>query len=104
MLGHFTNDMFAGVLAVLFPTFKDRFDLSNAGVGLVTLAYTGMASLTQPLFGHLVDRHGRRWYASATLLWGAACAAGYGFAPSYGVLLLLAALAGIASGAYHPLG
>ena len=104
MLGHFTNDMFAGVLPVLFPTVKERFDLTNAGVGLITLAYTAMASLTQPLFGYLVDRHVRRWYASATLLWGAACVAGYGFAPSYPTLLLLAALAGVASGAYHPLG
>ncbi len=43
MLGHFTNDMLAGVLPMLFPAMKDRFDLSNAGLGLVTLAYSGMS-------------------------------------------------------------
>ena len=104
MLGHFTNDMFAGVLPMLYPAMKERFDLTNAGIGLVTLAYTGMASLTQPLFGYFTDRHGRRWFASAVLLWGCGFVALYGFAPSFPVFLAFAALAGIASGAFHPLG
>jgi len=104
MLGHFTNDMLGGVLTLLLPTMKERFELSNAAVGLVPLAYTGMASLTQPLFGFVSDRYGRRWFASAALLWAASFVALYGFAPSYPALLLCAALAGVASGAYHPLG
>ena len=104
MLGHFTNDMFAGVLTILLPGAKDRFDLSNAAVGLIALAYTAAASLSQPLFGHLTDRYNRRWFASAVLVWGAGFSAAYGFAPSYGAFLLLAGLAGIGSGAYHPLG
>ncbi len=104
MLGHFTNDMFAGVLPMLFPVMKERFDLTNAGVGLVALAYTGMASLTQPVFGFFSDRYGRRWFASAALLWGVSFVAAYGFAPSYHTFIAFAALAGIASGAYHPLG
>lgn len=104
MLGHFTNDMFGGVLPILFPTMQGRFDLSNAQVGLAATAYTGMASLTQPLFGHLSDRHGRRWFASVVLLWHVVFVAAYGFAPSWPVFLLFAGMAGIASGAYHPLG
>ncbi len=104
MLGHFTNDMFGGVLPMLFPTMQGRFDLSNAQVGLAATAYTGMASLTQPLFGHLVDRWDRRWFASVVLLWHVVFVAAYGFAPSWPVFLLFAGLAGIASGAYHPLG
>ncbi len=104
MLGHFTNDMLAGVLPMLFPAMKDRFDLSNAGLGLVTLAYSGMSSLTQPLFGFFSDRYGRRWFASAALLWGVGFVALYGFAPSYPAFLVFAGLAGVASGAYHPLG
>lgn len=104
MLGHFTNDMLGGTLPLLLPEMKERFGLSNAAVGLVPLAYTGMASLTQPLFGYFSDRYGRRWFASAALLWGAGFVALYGFAPSYLVFLAFAGLAGIASGAYHPLG
>ena len=104
MLGHFTNDLFAGVLPMLYPLMKDRFTLDNATIGLATLAYTGTASLSQPFFGHLVDRGGRRWYAPVILLWGAAFVSAYGFAESFPLFLVLAALAGIGSGAYHPLG
>jgi len=104
MLGHFTNDMFGGILTILLPLMKDRFDLTNAEVGLVPLAYTSMASLTQPIFGYFTDRFSQRWFASAALIWGASFVSLYGFAPSYLLFLTFAALAGVASGAYHPLG
>ena len=104
MLGHFTNDAFGGVLTILLPNVKDRFDLSNGAIGLVVLAYTAASSLTQPIFGHLSDEHPRRWFAPLTLLWGSSFVAAYGFAPNFAVFLLLAALAGVGSGAYHPLG
>ena len=104
MLGHFTNDMFGGVLPMLYPEAKDRFGIGNAEVGLVTLAYTGASSLSQPFFGYLTDRHGRRWFAPAVLLWGACWVSLYGFAGSFAVFVALAGLAGLASGAYHPFG
>jgi MFS transporter, FSR family, fosmidomycin resistance protein len=104
MLGHFTNDMFGGVLPMLYPSAKERFDLGNGQIGLITLAYTGTSSLSQPFFGYLSDRHGRRWFAPAMLIWGAVWVSLYGFAGSYAAFLGLAALAGLASGAYHPFG
>jgi FSR family fosmidomycin resistance protein-like MFS transporter len=104
MLGHFFNDMLGGVLPVLFPTMKLQYGLTNAQLGLVTLAFTATSSLTQPLFGYFSDTHGRRWFVPVTLLWGACCAASYGFITSYVAFIGLAALAGIGSGAFHPLG
>lgn len=104
MLGHFTNDLFGGILPLYMPVMKEQFNLSNAAVGLTILAYTSMSSLSQPIFGYLSDRRGRRWYIAATLVWSASFVALYGFAPSFPVLLVLAALAGLGSGAYHPLG
>ncbi|MFP5355507.1 MAG: MFS transporter, partial [Gemmatimonadota bacterium] len=104
MLGHFANDMLGGVLPVLFPVMKLQHGLTNAQLGLVTLAFTTTSSLTQPLFGYFSDTHGRRWFVPATLLWGACCAAAYGFISSYVAFIGLAALAGIGSGAFHPLG
>ena len=104
MLGHFANDMLGGVLPVLFPVMKLHYGLTNAQLGLVTLAFTATSSLTQPLFGYFSDTHGRRWFVPATLLWGACCASAYGFISSYVALIGLAALAGIGSGAFHPLG
>ena len=104
MLGHFTNDLFGGILPLYMPVMKERFDLSNAAVGLAILAYSSMSSLSQPLFGYISDRRGRRWYIAATLVWSATFVGLYGFANTYPALLVLAALAGLGSGAYHPLG
>lgn len=104
MMGHFTNDLIGGVLPILVPRAKEAFSLSNAEVGLIVLAYTSAASLSQPLFGYICDRFPKRWFPSAALVWGGLFAAGWALAPSYGVLLALAFLAGIGSGAYHPFG
>jgi FSR family fosmidomycin resistance protein-like MFS transporter len=104
MLGHFSNDMLAGVLPMLFPLMKLQYGLSNAEMGLVTLAFTASSSLTQPLFGYFSDTHGRRWFVPAALIWGTICAALYGFAGSFGIFIGLAGLGGIGSGAFHPLG
>ena len=103
MLAHFTVDMYVGLLPVLYPLLMQRFALDLKTVGLVSLAYVGVAAISQPFFGWLADRHGTRFIGVA-LLWTAAMFAGVGFAPSFPVLLLMAALAGLGSGAYHPLG
>jgi len=100
MMAHFTNDLFGGILPMYLPVMKERFELSNAAIGFAILAYSGMSSLSQPLFGYFSDRGGRRWYLAATLVWSAGFIALYGFAPNYPVFLLLAGLAGIGSGAF----
>ncbi len=103
MLGHFMVDMYVGILPVLYPLLTGRFDLDLKTVGLVTLAYSGTASLAQPLFGWLADRYGTR-YIGLALIWTAVMFAMIGFAPTFPILVALAAAAGIGSGAYHPLG
>jgi FSR family fosmidomycin resistance protein-like MFS transporter len=103
MFGHFSVDMYVGVIPVLYPLLTDKFDLSLSTVGFVSLAYSGAASLTQPLFGWIADRYGTRFIGLA-LAWTAMMFSMIGFAPSFGVLLLIAGLAGIGSGAYHPMG
>ena len=71
MLGHFTVDMYVGVIPMLYPLFRDKFALSLETVGYVSLAYGGAASLSQPLFGMLADRKGTRLVGLA-LFWTAA--------------------------------
>src|SRR5688572_33402808 len=104
MLGHFSNDMLGGVLPVLFPTMKLQYGLTNAQLGVVTLAFTATSSLTQPLFGYFSDTHGRRWFVPATLILGAPCASCFGFITSYLAFIPLPSLAGIGPRAFHPLG
>jgi len=103
MYGHFTVDTYVGVLPVLFPLLRDQFSLDLYTVGFVSLAYSGVASLSQPLFGYLADRYGTR-FAGIALAWSATMFATIGFAPNFPTLLVLAALAGLGSGAYHPMG
>ncbi len=103
MLGHFTVDSYVGVLPVLYPLLIGRFHLDLATVGLVTLAYSGFASISQPLFGILADRHGTR-FTGVALAWTALSFASIGFAPNFAVLVAIAAASGLGSGAFHPLG
>jgi FSR family fosmidomycin resistance protein-like MFS transporter len=103
MLGHFTVDSYVGVIPVLYPVLIGRFHLSLATVGLVSLAYSGMAAISQPLFGLLADRFGTR-LTGAALCWTALTFALVGFADNFPVLLALALASGIGSGFFHPLG
>jgi FSR family fosmidomycin resistance protein-like MFS transporter len=103
MLGHLTVDSYVGVLPVLYPLLIGRFHLDFATVGLVSLAYSGTAAVSQPLFGILADRFGTR-LTGVTLGWTALTFALVGFVPSFPLLLLLAGASGLGSGAFHPLG
>jgi FSR family fosmidomycin resistance protein-like MFS transporter len=102
MLGHFTVDSYVGVIPVLYPVLIGRFQLSFATVGLVSLAYSGMAAISQPLFGLLADRFGTR-LTGITLCWTALTFALVGFADNFSLLVLLALASGLGSGAFHPL-
>ena len=103
MLGHLMVDMYVGLLPVFYPLLIERFAIDLKTVGLVSLAYTGVASLIQPLFGWIADRYGTR-YIGLALIWTATMFATIGFATSFPLLLVLAAAAGLGSGAYHPFG
>jgi FSR family fosmidomycin resistance protein-like MFS transporter len=103
MLGHLTVDSYVGVIPVLYPILIGRFHLSLATVGLVSLAYGGMAAVSQPLFGVLADRFGTR-FTGLALCWTALTFSLVGFVSSFPLLLLLALASGLGSGAFHPLG
>ena len=103
MLGHFTVDSYVGLLPVLYPLLINRFQLNLETVGLVTLAYSGTASVSQPLFGILADRRGTR-FTGLALAWTAATFAAVGFVPTFPGLVAVAALSGLGSGAFHPFG
>ena len=102
MLGHLTVDSYVGVIPVLYPILIGRFQLSLATVGLVSLAYSGMAAISQPIFGLIADRYGTR-LTGVALAWTALTFATIGFVQSFPLLLLIACASGLGSGAFHPL-
>src|SRR5260370_5412189 len=103
MLGHLTGDSYVGVIPVLYPVLIGRFHLSLATVGLVSLAYSGTAAISQPLFGVIADRYGTR-FTGVALAWTALTFALVGFVPSFPLLVALACASGLGSGAFHPFG
>ena len=103
MVGHFTVDGYAGIIPVLYPVLIGRFRLSLATVGLVSLAYSGMAAVSQPFFGIVADRFGTRLTGLA-LGWTALTFAVMGYVTTFPALLALALASGLGSGAFHPLG
>jgi FSR family fosmidomycin resistance protein-like MFS transporter len=101
MLGHLTVDSYVGVIPILYPLLIGRFQLNFATVGLVSLAYSGMAAISQPLFGVIADRYGTR-LTGISLAWTAVTFALVGFMPTFPLLVALACASGLGSGAFHP--
>ncbi len=104
MAGHFTVDLYAGLLPILYPILRERLALDLGAIGLIATVFTTALSVSQPIFGLLVDRFGSRWLGPAAVLWMGAFFTLIGFATSYPAILGLAILAALGSGAYHPLG
>jgi len=103
MLGHLTVDSYVGIIPVLYPVLIGRFQLNLATVGLISLAYSGTAAISQPLFGVIADRYGTRLTGIA-LAWTAVTFALVGFMPTFPLLVALACASGLGSGAFHPFG
>jgi FSR family fosmidomycin resistance protein-like MFS transporter len=103
-LGHFSIDLYAGMLPLILLVLTDPLSLSYTEVGLVSTTYTVSASVTQPLFGYLTDRFGSRLVAVGSVIWIAGFMGTMGFADSFPTLLVLAPLAGLGAAAFHPLG
>ena len=99
---HMINDMMQSLILAIYPILKGEFALSFGQIGLITLTYQLTASLFQPLVGLYTDRRpvpyslpfGMGFTLLGLLL--------LGFAPSFGVVLLAAALVGIGSSIFHP--
>ena len=101
-LSHLLNDMMQSLLLAIYPLLKGRFALSFAEVGLITLTYQLTASLFQPLVGLYTDRHPVRYALSVGMSSTLCGLLVLGFAPSFAIVLLAAALIGFGSAVFHP--
>lgn len=99
---HFLNDMIQSLILAIYPMLKGEFGLSFTQVGLITLTYQFTASLLQPLVGLYTDRHPKPYslvFGMGATLSGLVVLS---LAPSFGVVLLAAALVGTGSSVFHP--
>lgn len=102
--GHLVIDTHQGALPALLPFLKAAFGLSYTAAGTVLLVATVASSVIQPLFGYLSDRSARRWLLPWSVVLTTLGLALVGLAPTYGLLLVCVAAAGLGIAAYHPEG
>lgn len=103
-LAHGINDAYASIVPPLLPRIMDDLGISIALAATLGAAFSIATALPQPFFGYLADRFGRRTLALGGMLFSAVFVSIVGFAPSYGVLLVLLLLGGIGGAAFHPPG
>ncbi len=96
--------MYFAFLPALLPVLVERLDMSLVQVGLLASVMGLSAQLTQPLFGYIGDRVGRRGLAIAGPLLTAVSMSCIGLIGSFPLLLLVLILAGLGTAIFHPQG
>lgn len=101
---HSLNDAYTSFLPPLLPRIMGKLDLSiTLAAGLMTALALG-SSLAQPLMGRLADRRGRRALVVLGPMATGVFLSLMGLAPGFWTLVVLLALGGLGSAAFHPPG
>jgi FSR family fosmidomycin resistance protein-like MFS transporter len=99
---HMISHFYLLTLIPLLPLLKTSLNVSYVQLGLALTVGNICGALAQTPMGFLVDRYGpRKLLIGALTLHGMAFAS-MAFFPSYGWLLMVGALSGIAQSVYHP--
>lgn len=99
---HLVSHFLQLTLPPLFPLLRSEFDVSWVALGVISSVFYGVSGVAQTVAGFFVDRFGaRRVLLAGMTLFGVAIALA-GLAPSYWVLLPIAALAGLGNSVFHP--
>lgn len=99
---HLLNDMMQSLLPAIYPMLKRSYALSFLQIGVLTFTYQITASLLQPLVGSYTDRKPRPYSLAVGMGFTLTGMLLLGFASSYPLLLLAAALVGTGSSVFHP--
>jgi MFS transporter, FSR family, fosmidomycin resistance protein len=99
---HLLNDMVQSLLPSIYPILKSSFRLNFSQVGLLSLTYQVIASLLQPLIGMFTDRRPVPYALAVGMCFTLAGTAMLAVAPTFGMLLLAAAVVGAGSAIFHP--
>jgi FSR family fosmidomycin resistance protein-like MFS transporter len=99
---HMLNDMMQSLIPSIYPILKNEYALSFMQIGLITFVFQLTASLLQPIVGTITDKRPQPY----ALPIGMGCTLIglllLGFAGSYPVLLVGAAMVGMGSSVFHP--
>ncbi len=101
-VAHMLNDAYASFLHPLLPRIMDNLGLSITMAASLVMALSLAASLLQPIVGYWADRYGRKPLVIAGPLLSGVFLSLMGFAPSFGLLVVLLILGGMGSAIFHP--
>ena len=99
---HMLNDMIQLLLPAIYPMLKQRYSLSFAQIGLITLTFQITASLLQPWIGAYTDRRPMPYSLPVGMLFSLAGLLLLSSAHSFASLIVAAATIGVGSSIFHP--
>jgi len=99
---HLLNDTVQSLLPAIYPMLRNTFHLDFGQVGLIAFTATFTASLLQPLVGIYSDRHPKPYFLAIGMGITLVGLLTLSLAPSYGTVLVAAALVGTGSAVFHP--
>ncbi|MEN6440414.1 MAG: MFS transporter [Syntrophobacter sp.] len=100
-LAHLTNDWYMNYIQTLLPFMVAGGLAVSKGAFLVS-AFTITSSILQPLTGYLVDQKSQKWLVYVGTLWMAVLLSLLGILTNYPLAIVVVALAGIGTAAFHP--
>jgi MFS transporter, FSR family, fosmidomycin resistance protein len=103
-IAHGLNDAYSAFLHPLLPRIMTKLGLSIALAAALATTLSLAASLLQPVLGYVADRGTRRLFVVMGPVFSAVFMSLIGVAPSFGTLVILLALGGLGSAAFHPPG
>ena len=100
--GHLIVDVTGGAVPAALPFLQREFGLSYLMLAVVATTYQVTSSIMQPIFGTFSDSGARRYLIPLGVLLAATGFASLGVAPSYPLMLVAIAVAGMGSAIFHP--
>lgn len=103
-IAHGVNDGYMSFLAPLLPRIMEKLGLSVALAAVLAMTLSIASSLVQPAAGYLADHVGRKPFVVLGPLVTAVFLSLIGWAPTFGALMMVLAVGGLGSAAFHPPG
>jgi MFS transporter, FSR family, fosmidomycin resistance protein len=99
---HLLNDMLQSVVPAVYPVIKEKFNLTFAQIGLITLTNQLVASILQPFVGLYTDKHPRPYSLAVGMGFTLLGLLSLSFASSFIWILLSVSMIGLGSSIFHP--
>lgn len=99
---HALNDLIQGIIPALYPQLEQKFSLSMAQIGFITLCFQLSASIFQPLVGFYTDKHPKPFSQVVGMFFSSLGIVTLAYAPTYMWVLVGATLVGVGSSVFHP--